>query len=134
MDNIPKNEREEYALTYEEFMYIKGFVDYWKLMGNGDFKRFDSFEETKRNYTLWTLNFLKKKYPGTKFKELEYRPEVLKVYEDKGIKAEYDTVAFKFKPNRPELYLLVQDIPIFLDEFKYDAYDKGPFIRPDWSK
>jgi hypothetical protein len=47
---------------------------------------------------------------------------------------DYDTIAFKFESDRPELYLLIQSGPIILDEYRFDAYDEGPFIHPNWGE
>lgn len=132
--------REVEKLTYTEFENIKGFQKYWEEQPLFEsLRKCKNFEETRDTFTLWTYNYLKKFYPNVKYTILELRDSIKlenKVPLGDGYKPEFDkdTVAFKFKSDRPELYLLVQPDPILLDEARFDAYDKGPFARPDWNK
>ena len=130
-------EREKLKLTYNEFENIKKFISYWEQQPNYDvLKKCNNFELTKKFFTEWTLAFLKQFYPNTKYKVLEYKEDVKKNALGKIgrniMDEDYDTIAFKFENGRPELYLLIQAGPMILDEYRFDAYNEGPFVRPDW--
>lgn len=133
----PIDARRGLMLTYIEFENIKGHLAYWEKQPNYEIlRKCANFELTKKYFIEWTLQFLKQFYPNTKYKILEYKDSVIK--ESLAINGreimddDYDTIAFKFESDRPELYLLIQSGPIILDEYRFDAYDEGPFIRPDW--
>lgn len=133
----PMDARKKLMLTYNEFENIKGHLAYWEKQDNYELlRKCANFELTKKYFIEWTLKFLKQFYPNTKYKVLDYKEEVIKEsLAENGrdiVDDDYDTIAFKFEKDRPELYLLIQSGPIILDEYRFDAYDEGPFIRPDW--
>lgn len=138
MDKVP-NEREKLKLSYKEFSNIKNFISYWEKQKEYELlKKCSNFELTRKFFIEWTLNFLRQFYPNTKYAILDYKQDIKDTAaSEKGtpiIEEDYDTIAFKFEPNRPELYLIIQSGPYILDEYRFDAYEDGPFVRPDWGK
>lgn len=136
MENLDK-QRDGLKLTYEEFENIKGFQKHWESKEEWEkVRKCLNLEFTRDACTKWTLEYLKQFYPEIKYAILDYKDSVIQQYTAKSGRSpesmEHDTVAFKFKPDRPELYLLTQSDPIILDEFRFDAYLDGPFERPDW--
>lgn len=137
-ENFAK-ERDKLRLTYNEFETIKHFVSYWEKQPNYEvLKKCNNFELTKKFFIEWTLSFLKQNYPNTKYKVLEYKDDVKRNALSKIgrtiMPEDYDTIAFKFEKGRPELYLLIQAGPMILDEYRFDAYNEGPFVRPNWEE
>lgn len=136
MENIDK-QRDILKLTFNEFENIKGFQAYWESKEDYDtVRKCLNLEFTRDTFAKWTAEYLKQFYPKVTYAVLEYKDEVIQDYITKtGQNADLlkrDTVAFKFLPDRPELYLLTQADPILFDEFRFDAYMDGPFERPDW--
>jgi len=109
-------------LSEEDFNYIGKIIEIWKKHEK-EFRKLE-FEE-KRNYiTKLAIEHLKQKYPNAKYKVLDYKGnlELLK-----------DNVAIHLQDDKPELYIyLTLNGPLLFDSFKYDAYEKGPFEKPDW--
>lgn len=131
-------ELEKLKLTYEEFNIIKDLKDFWT--SHRDYKSIadmTDFEHTRSTFITWTLEYLTKHFPDTKFAILKYKRDVAYTAKQFGTTDDpmlEDTVAFKFKKNRPELYIVIQPkYPIYMDEYRYDAYKKGPFERPNWN-
>lgn len=111
-------------LNEEDFNYIAQIIEIWKREENS-FKKL-SFEEKRNFLTKITLEYLKQKWPETKYKVLDYKGnlDILK-----------DNVAFFIGKDKPELYIyLTLNGPLLFDSYRYDAYDKGPFEKPDWDK
>lgn len=138
----PTSGRNHLALNLNEFTIVSQIFFYWKSQPDFDQSTngtFPTFEETRNTYIKWTYNYLKQFYPKVEYQILQYKKEfelefttVTKMKEIPDFM--YDTVAFKFAPGRPEVYLLISEHPIVMDERRFEAYEgEGKFVRPNWS-
>ena len=110
-------------LTEEDFNYIGEVVEIWKRHEK-EFKKLE-FEEKRDYLTKLTVEYLKQKWPNTQFKVLEYKGNL------DNLK---DNVAFFIGNDKPELYIyLTLNGPLLFDSYRYDAYEKGPFEKPEWN-
>lgn len=110
-------------LTEEDFNYIGEVIEIWKRHEK-EFKKLD-FEEKRDYVTKLAIEYLKQKWPNTQFKILDYKDnlDILK-----------DNVAIFIGNDKPELYIyLTLNGPLLFDSYRYDAYEKGPFEKPEWN-
>lgn len=116
-------EEEKLILKKDDFEYISKIFKVWKKEWKSISKM--DFEEKITKLTTVTQSYLLNKFDTVKWKRLEYKKDV-----EEGLK---DNVAFNIGEDKPELYIyLTEQGPLLLDSSKYDAYDKGPFERPNW--
>ena len=84
----------------------------------------------------FTFEYLQGFYPGVKYKDLEYKNDIWEKIVADGNQDNpeiHKIVAFKFHKNRPELYLMVGNPPLMLDEYLFDVYgDEAPFKKTEW--
>lgn len=142
-ENAPKTERSHLLLTKNEFDKISGIYKYW--FDQPDFDKSTNglsptFEETRTKFIKWTYEYLKQFWPNVQYKILDYKKsfelEAKTAFNLKELPLEmYDTIAFKFDLNRPEIYLLIGQYTTIMDECRFIAYDEpdGKFVRPKWS-
>lgn len=118
---------EDKILTEEEFNIFREFFVYaCEKPEYEDFVIFDDYDKSIEFFSQTLLEFLKIYYPKTEMQMLEYRSEIKEPND--GL-----TWAFKFEKDRPELYILMQPYPVLIDEYRFDAYEQGPFKKPNWS-
>lgn len=137
-------ERQKIKMSYQQVAYINNVFVEWLNnipMKNNypDMSKFKDFDDYRDTFIKLTYNYFCKKYPDTKYEILKYKKSVeLAICTSNNFKDlpndMYDTVAFKLTKDMPEIYLLISNAPMILDEYSFNAYNgaDGPFIKPDW--
>lgn len=110
---------EEFNIFRDFFVYVCEKPEYEELV------MFDDYDKSIKFFSETLLEFLKIYYPKAEMQALEYRENT------KG-STDVLTWAFKFEKDRPELYILMQPYPVLIDEYRFDAYEQGPFKKPKW--
>lgn len=111
---------EEFNIFREFFVYACEKPEYEELV------KFDDYDKSIKFFSQTLLEFLKIYYPKVEMRMLEYRENIKEPNDNL-------TWAFKFEKDRPELYMLMQPYPVLIDEYRFDAYEQGPFKKPNWS-
>lgn len=110
-------------LAEEDFNYIGKIIEIWKKHEK-EFKKLE-FEEKREYVTKLAIEYLKQKWPNTQYKVLEYKG---------NLNLLKDNVVIHLSDDMPELYIyLTLNGPLLFDSYRYDAYEKGPFEKPEWN-
>ena len=110
-------------LAEEDFNCIGKIIEIWKKHEK-EFKKLE-FEEKREYVTQLAIEYLKQKWPNTQSKVLEYKG---------NLNLLKDNVVIHLSDDMPELYIyLTLNGPLLFDSYRYDAYEKGPFEKPEWN-